>query len=71
VGDNVEEVFGSYKRLVKLDTFRYEHPNRARKSAGDDQAVSRKTEGAAQRDSIDLEAISGQAISGPADANPR
>ncbi|MCH8800506.1 MAG: 5-amino-6-(D-ribitylamino)uracil--L-tyrosine 4-hydroxyphenyl transferase CofH [Chloroflexi bacterium] len=27
VGDNVEEVFGSYKRLVKLDTFRFEHPN--------------------------------------------
>ena len=30
VGDNVEEVFGSYKRLVKLDTFRFEHPNRSR-----------------------------------------
>ena len=27
VGDNVEEVFGSYKRLVKLDTYRFEHPN--------------------------------------------
>ena len=30
VGDNVEEIFGSYKRLVKLDTFRFEHPNRSR-----------------------------------------
>ena len=30
VGDNVEEVFGSYKRLVKLDTFRFEHPNHSR-----------------------------------------
>ena len=27
VGDNVEEVFGSYNRLVKLDTYRFEHPN--------------------------------------------
>ncbi len=30
VGDNVEEVFGSYDRLVKLDTFRFEHPRYAR-----------------------------------------
>ena len=29
VGDNVEEIFGSYHRLVKLDTFRFEHPRRA------------------------------------------
>ena len=28
VGDNVEDLFGSYKRLVKLDTFRFEHPNK-------------------------------------------
>jgi len=27
VGDNVEEIFGSYDRLVKLDTYRFEHPN--------------------------------------------
>ena len=33
VGENVEEVFGSYQRLVKLDTFRFEHPRHAR-SAG-------------------------------------
>ena len=26
VGDNVEEIFGSYHRLVKLDTYRFEHP---------------------------------------------
>ena len=28
VGDNVEDLFGSYKRLVKLDTYRFEHPNK-------------------------------------------
>ena len=28
VGDNVVEVFGSYNRLVKLDTYRFEHPNK-------------------------------------------
>ena len=32
VGDNVEEVFGSYKRLVKLDTYRFEHPNQVSSS---------------------------------------
>ena len=26
VGDDVEEIFGSYQRLVKLDTYRFEHP---------------------------------------------
>lgn len=31
VGDNVEEVFGSYQRLVKLDTFRFQHPRHAQK----------------------------------------
>ena len=29
VGDNVEEIFGSYHRLVKLDSYRFEHPRRA------------------------------------------
>ncbi len=29
VGDNVEEIFGSYNRLVKLDTYRFEHPRHA------------------------------------------
>ena len=33
VGDNVEEVFGSYNKLVKLDTYRFEHPRHAQ-SAG-------------------------------------
>ena len=28
VGDNVEDVFGSYQRLVKLDSFRFQHPRR-------------------------------------------
>ena len=28
VGDDVEEGFGSYARLVKLDTYRFEHPNK-------------------------------------------
>jgi len=26
VGDHAEEIFGSYQRLVQLDTFRFEHP---------------------------------------------
>ena len=29
VGDNVEEIFGSYHRLVQLDTYRFEHPRHA------------------------------------------
>ena len=29
VGDNVEEIFGSYDRLIKLETHRFEHPRRA------------------------------------------
>ena len=33
VGDNVEEIFGSYNKLVKLDTYRFEHPRHAQ-SAG-------------------------------------
>jgi FO synthase subunit 2 len=28
VGDNVEEIFGSYQRLVKMENYRYEHPRR-------------------------------------------
>ena len=28
IGDNVEEIFGSYKKLVQLESFRFEHPNR-------------------------------------------
>ena len=32
VGSNVEEIFGSYQRLVKLDSFRFEHPNHPKSS---------------------------------------
>ena len=44
VGDNVEELFGSYRKLVKLDTYRFEHPRHAREAqareAGVDTTVS-------------------------------
>ncbi len=33
VGDNVEDIFGSYNRLVKLDTYRFEHPRHAAQRA--------------------------------------
>ena len=39
VGENVEELFGSYRRLVKLDTYRFEHPRHA-KEAGVDTPAS-------------------------------
>ncbi len=32
VGENVEEIFGSYQRLVQLDSFRFEHPSRSIKT---------------------------------------
>ena len=38
VGDDVEEVFGSYRRLVKLDTYRFEHPKHAREAKVDTAA---------------------------------
>ncbi len=39
LGDDVEEVFGSYQRLVKLDTYRFVHPRRAAEAeAGAGQA---------------------------------
>ena len=40
VGQNVEEIFGSYRRLVEMDTFRFEHPNRTRKDVQQEHAVS-------------------------------
>ena len=40
VGDNVEEIFGSYRKLVEMDSFRFEHPNRARKDTQQEHAVS-------------------------------
>jgi FO synthase subunit 2 len=30
VGDNVEEIFGSYKKLVQLESYRFEHPRAER-----------------------------------------
>ncbi|MSQ07390.1 MAG: 7,8-didemethyl-8-hydroxy-5-deazariboflavin synthase subunit CofH [Dehalococcoidia bacterium] len=50
VGDNVEEIFGSYQRLVKLDTYRFAHPRRlARKGAarGSDSPQGLPNEGGA------------------------
>ena len=32
VGDNVEEIFGSYNKLVNLDSYRFEHPRHAQKA---------------------------------------
>jgi FO synthase subunit 2 len=40
VGDNVEEIFGSYRRLVEMDTFRFEHPNRIGKDSQQKHAIS-------------------------------
>jgi len=34
VGENVEEIFGSYARLIKLDTYRFEHPNKTPSAKG-------------------------------------
>ena len=39
VGDNVEEIFGSYNQLVKLDTYRFEHPRAERERAEAQQQV--------------------------------
>ncbi len=40
VGENVEEIFGSYRKLVEMDSFRFEHPNRIRKDTQQEHAVS-------------------------------
>jgi FO synthase subunit 2 len=32
VGENVEEIFGSYNKLVKLDTYRFEHPRHTQRA---------------------------------------
>jgi len=40
VGDTVEEIFGSYRRLVEMDTFRFEHPNRTGKGPQQEHEVS-------------------------------
>ena len=33
VGDNVEEIFGSYNKLVQMDSYRFEHPRAQRERA--------------------------------------
>ena len=33
VGDNVEEIFGSYNQLVQMESYRFEHPRTARERA--------------------------------------
>ncbi|MFQ6026078.1 MAG: 5-amino-6-(D-ribitylamino)uracil--L-tyrosine 4-hydroxyphenyl transferase CofH, partial [Dehalococcoidia bacterium] len=33
VGDNVEEIFGSYQRLVQMENYRFEHPRHPRTGA--------------------------------------
>ena len=33
VGDNVEEIFGSYNQLVQMDSYRFEHPRAQRERA--------------------------------------
>ena len=38
VGDNVEEIFGSYHRLVQLDTFRFSHPRHSAKEGVESNA---------------------------------
>jgi hypothetical protein len=40
VGENVEEIFGSYRRLVEMDTFRFEHPKQTGKDTEQEHAVS-------------------------------
>ena len=40
VGENVEEIFGSYRKLVQMDSFRFEHPNRIRKDTQQEHVVS-------------------------------
>ena len=30
VGDNVEEIFGSYNQLVQMESYRFEHPRAQR-----------------------------------------
>ena len=47
VGDNVEDIFGSYQRLVKLDTYRFEHPNRAGRHAAANQVSAEEADAGA------------------------
>jgi hypothetical protein len=35
VGDDAEERFGSYQRLINMDSFRFEHPRHAKGTEGE------------------------------------
>ena len=37
VGDNVEEIFGSYNKLVQMESYRFEHPRTQRERAAAEQ----------------------------------
>ena len=39
VGDNVEEIFGSYNKLVQMDSYRFEHPRTQRERAAAEQSA--------------------------------
>ena len=39
VGDNVEEIFGSYNQLVQMEGYRFEHPRHERERAAAEQSV--------------------------------
>ncbi len=40
VGDNVEEIFGSYNQLVQMDSYRFEHPRHERERAATAESSS-------------------------------
>ena len=39
VGDNVEEIFGSYNKLVQMESYRFEHPRTQRERAAAEQSA--------------------------------
>ena len=39
VGDNVEEIFGSYNQLVQMDSYRFEHPRHQRQRAAAERSA--------------------------------
>ncbi len=39
VGDNVEEIFGSYNKLAQMDAYRFEHPRAQRERAAAEQSA--------------------------------
>ncbi len=39
VGDNVEEIFGSYNKLVQMDSYRFEHPRAQRERVAAEQSA--------------------------------